>query len=181
MSETVQCSACGAELAAGASPEGLCPACLLRAGLPVDPNDAQTVTASPGDRAVEHRVGDRLTPGQAFGPYRIGPLLGKGGMGEVYEAEELESGRRVALKVLTHGLDDRNRARFLREGRLAAAISHPHTVYVFGTDEIDGIPVIAMELASGGTLKDRVKAQAKQAGTETVKARFLEFSWQEQG
>jgi serine/threonine protein kinase len=98
-----------------------------------------------------------IVPGQSFGPYRVGRLLGKGGMGEVYEAED-ETGRRVALKVLTHGLDDPDdRGRFLREGRLAASISHPHTVYVYGTDEIEGVPVIAMELATGGSLKDRVK------------------------
>jgi hypothetical protein len=52
--------------------------------------------------------------------------------------------------VLTHGIDDpHDRARFLREGRLAASISHPHTVYIYGTDEIEGVPVIAMELATG--------------------------------
>ena len=45
-----------------------------------------------------------------------------------------------------------DRKRFLREGRLAAQLSHPHSVYVFGTEEIDGTPVIAMEIASGGTL-----------------------------
>ena len=89
-------------------------------------------------------------------------------MGEVYEAED-ESGRRVALKVLKHGLDDPNdRARFLREGRLAASISHPHTVYVYGTDEIEGVPVIAMEMATGGTLKDRVKEHGPLPPAEAV-------------
>ena len=58
-------------------------------------------------------------------------------MGEVYEAEDVESGRRVALKVLGRGLTDENdRARFLREGRLAAAVNHPNVVYVLGTEEI---------------------------------------------
>ena len=51
-----------------------------------------------------------------------------------------------------------DRARFLREGRLAARVNHPNIVYVFGTEEIEGVPVIAMELASGGTLKDLVAA-----------------------
>ena len=76
-------------------------------------------------------------------------------MGQVYEAEETESGRRVALKLLSRGLgDDEERERFLREGRLAASLSHPNCVYVFGTSEIQGFPVIAMELAPEGTLKD---------------------------
>ena len=78
-------------------------------------------------------------------------------MGQVYEAEETESGRRVALKLLSRGLgDDEERERFLREGRLAASLSHPNCVYVFGTSEIQGFPVIAMELVPEGTLKDRV-------------------------
>ena len=98
-----------------------------------------------------------FAPGQRFGPYVIVRPLGKGGMGQVYEAEETESGRRIAMKILSRGLgDDEERERFLREGRLAASLSHPNTVYVFGTTEVQGFPVIAMELAPGGTLKDRL-------------------------
>jgi serine/threonine protein kinase len=100
-----------------------------------------------------------IAHGQQFGPYRVERLLGRGGMGEVYEAED-ETGRRLALKVLTHGIDDpHDRERFLREGRLAASISHPHTVYIYSTNEIEGVPVIAMELATGGSLKDRVRTR----------------------
>ena len=71
----------------------------------------------------------RLVDGQLWGPYRVIRLLGRGGMGEVYEAEQLETGRRLALKVLRHtlgGADDR--ARFLREGQSAASISHAQMV-----------------------------------------------------
>ncbi len=99
-------------------------------------------------------------PGATFGHYRIGRLLGEGGMGAVFEAEDLESGRRVALKVLGHRIDSPEaRSRFFREGRLAASINHPNSVYVFGTEEIAGIPVIAMELVAGGTLQERVSRQ----------------------
>lgn len=98
-----------------------------------------------------------LHAGQQFGPFAIVGPLGSGGMGEVYEAEEMESGRHVALKVLSRSLGTVDRARFIREGRLAAGISHPHTIYIYGTDEIQGVPVITMELAPGGTLKDLVK------------------------
>jgi eukaryotic-like serine/threonine-protein kinase len=98
-----------------------------------------------------------FAPGQRFGPYLIVRALGKGGMGQVYEAEETESGRRIAMKILSRGLgDDEERERFLREGQLAASLSHPNTVYVFGTNEVQGFPVIAMELAPGGTLKELV-------------------------
>ena len=109
--------------------------------------------------------------GQLWGPYRVIRLLGRGGMGEVYEAEQLETGRRLALKVLRHtlgGADDR--ARFLREGQLAASISHAHTVYIFGSEEVGGAPAITMELLSGGTLKDRVSAEGPMPPSAAVSA-----------
>ena len=155
-----RCPRCGAEWLAD-TPEGLCPACLM-AGV-VGPSsaltDSELSTLSPGGvSASTLQAGPRLVPGQVFGPYRIGRLLGRGGMGEVYEAEHVEQGRRVALKVLNQRLTGpQDRARFLREGQLAASITHPNSVYIFGSDEIAGTPVIAMELLAGGTLKDRVK------------------------
>ena len=77
-----------------------------------------------------------MAPGQRLGRYQVESLLGRGGMGEVYRAEDLETGRQVALKVLRADMvEAKDRARFLREGRLAASISHPHTVYVYETDE----------------------------------------------
>ncbi len=110
-----------------------------------------------------------LAEGQAFGPYRIVRLLGRGGMGEVYEAEHQETGRHVALKLLRGRIDrTEDRARFLREGQLAASISDPHTVYVFGSEEIDGLPVIAMQLVPGGTLKDRVAERGPLTVPEAV-------------
>ena len=113
----------------------------------------------------------RLAPGQRFGPYQIERLLGRGGMGEVYEAEHLEHGRRVALKVLSQRLNDpTDRARFLREGQLAASVSHPHTVYIYSSEEIAGMSVIAMELLPGGTLKDRVEKQGPLAPIEAIDA-----------
>src|SRR5213079_3103650 len=90
-------------------------------------------------------------PGENFGDYRILRLLGQGGMGEVYECEHIPSGRRVALKVMSHALaGEQDRKRFLREGRLAASVNHPNVVYVHGSEEISGAPAIAMELVHGG-------------------------------
>jgi uncharacterized RDD family membrane protein YckC len=102
----------------------------------------------------------RLPDGHTFGPYRIGRLLGVGGMGAVYQATQLEDGREVALKVLAHEVEGAAfQARFAREGRLAASLSHPNVVYVFGADTIEGHPAIAMELVAGGTLEERVERE----------------------
>jgi serine/threonine protein kinase len=161
------CPRCGGTLPVDA-PGGLCPACLLALagpandqtisteathafGSPSGTEDATVLSAGSDASAGRPRVD--LTPGQLFGPYRIEKLLGKGGMGEVYAAEHLEHGRRLALKVLTRRLDRDDRARFLREGQLAASLNHPRSVYIFGSEEIDGTPVITMELVPGGTLK----------------------------
>jgi hypothetical protein len=112
-----------------------------------------------------------LRDGQLFGSYRIVRLLGRGGMGEVYQADDVDSGRRVALKVLSVSfVSDRDRQRFLREGQLAASLSHPHTVYVFGSEDIEGVPVIVMEFVRGGTLSDRVKQVGPLRITEAVDA-----------
>ncbi len=92
-------------------------------------------------------------------------------MGEVYEAEDSETGRRMAIKLMAHPLaSEDDRARFLREGRLAASINHPNSVYIFGTDEIDGVPVIAMELSAEGTLQERVNARGPMDPSEAADA-----------
>ena len=81
-------------------------------------------------------------------------------MGAVYAAEQIEDGRLVAVKVLAAGLERaEDRERFLREGRTAASVNHPNTVYVYRTEEIDGRLTIAMELVEGGTLEQKVEAQ----------------------
>ena len=112
--------------------------------------------SAPTESGIESSASLRV--GQRFGHYEIGRLLGQGGMGHVWEAADLATGRHVALKTVRPTLRSAaDRARFLQEGRLAASVNHPNVVYVFGTEEIEGIPTIAMELLPGGTLKDRVK------------------------
>jgi len=112
-----------------------------------------------------------LPEGKVLGQYRIGRRLGGGGMGEVYEAVELDGHRQVALKIIKSTVaSGLSRDRFLREGKLAASISHPNSVYVFGTDDADGNLVIAMELMPGGTLADVVKQRGPLPYTEAVDA-----------
>ena len=158
------CIECSAPLSP-AEAHGLCARCLLKLGL------ASQFSQNPVGTAGELRmVPPPLFPFD-FGRYRVLRLLGRGGMGAVYEAEDLGNGRRVAVKVLGNALEsDEARRRFLREGRLAAALNHPHTVYVFGTEEIEDTPVITMELLPGGTLQDRVKASGPMSVPAAVDA-----------
>ena len=92
------------------------------------------------------------------GGFHLLRILGRGGMGVVYEAEELASSRRVALKVLVQELAVSEEAfdRFRREARIAASISDSSCVFVFGAHQIDGAPAIAMELCAGETLEHRL-------------------------
>ena len=152
-----KCVGCGAELP-GNTPPDLCPKCLLKLAMETQPGAAPGATVALSGTGTKSR--GLPQPGEQLGHYTILRALGAGGMGAVYEAEDLESGRRVALKVLSHTLDSPDaRERFFREGRLAASINHPNSVYIFGTEEIGGTPVITMELVAGGTLQDRVRAR----------------------
>ena len=151
MNPPTRCLECDAELTS-AETQGLCARCILKMGLASQLGGPSSIPSAPANSSPPP-----LMPFD-FGGYRIQRLLGKGGMGAVYEAEELASGRRVALKALGHSLDSpETRKRFLREGRIAASINHPNTVYVYGTEEVEGTPVITMELVAGGTLQERVK------------------------
>src|SRR5258706_3406230 len=161
-----KCAGCGVELPPNV-PAELCPKCLLKVGLGTQPlaGPAGTIVLPP----PEGQSRGLPQPGEQLGHYAIIRLLGAGGMGAAFEAEDLESGRRVALKVLSHTLDSPEaRERFFREGRLAASINHPNSVYVFGTEEIGGTPVIAMELVPGGTLQDRVRERGPMPIREAV-------------
>jgi WD40 repeat protein len=103
-----------------------------------------------------------LPPGSRLGRFQIVELLGQGGMGVVYKAIDTGTGRAVALKVLPRELlaDDRLLARFEREAHGAAAVVHPNVVALFFAGTEAGLPVMALELAAGGTLKARLKQGA---------------------
>jgi eukaryotic-like serine/threonine-protein kinase len=129
-----------------------------------------TFSSTSEDGVVVPRLPVTLPPGATFGSYRIHRMLGRGGMGIVYEAEEIQSGRRIALKILQGRFDDdRERERFEREGQLAASIDHEHCVFVFGAAEVDGTPSIAMELMQG-TLADRIASQGPMPPAAAVDA-----------
>ncbi len=94
-----------------------------------------------------------LKPGTTFAAYSIVRELGRGGMGEVYEAEHTGLGKRVALKVMNHlDDDDTARQRFVLEGRAAALIRHENVVDVTDVGVHDGVPFLVMELLVGESL-----------------------------
>jgi WD40 repeat protein/serine/threonine protein kinase len=93
------------------------------------------------------------TATELFGPYRIGELLGRGGMGEVHRAFDTEHERHVALKRLPATAGAEFRARFRREARLVAALSEPHVIPIHAHGEIDGRLYLDMALIDGPDLK----------------------------
>ena len=96
---------------------------------------------------------------EAFGHYRILSLIGEGGMGEVYLAEDTRLGRRVAIKILAESvrLDPEAKRRMLREARAVAALDHPNVCTIFEVGEHDGRPFIVMQYIEGETLFQRLE------------------------
>lgn len=100
--------------------------------------------------------------GETFGKYEVSRLLGKGGMGEVYEAFDTDKRRAVALKVLPdeYADDDTFRERFLRESHAAAILQEPHVIPIHDWGEIDHTLYIDMRLVRGETLHDILAKRA---------------------
>jgi eukaryotic-like serine/threonine-protein kinase len=89
------------------------------------------------------------------GRYRLDERLGAGGMSEVWAAEDLELGRRVAVKLLARDADP---ARFEREAHAVAALAHPNICQLYDYGEENGRPYMVLEYLAGGTLEDRLAA-----------------------
>jgi serine/threonine-protein kinase len=103
--------------------------------------------------------------GFRVGQYVLLGLLGRGGMGTVYQAEHIELNRKVALKVLSapeKGEDHKlTMERFLREARAAAALDHPNIVRIFDVNRYNGIPYLVMEYVDGETLQQTLERERR--------------------
>ncbi|HET9788114.1 MAG TPA: serine/threonine-protein kinase, partial [Pyrinomonadaceae bacterium] len=114
-----------------------------------------------GETIIEDDSPEQLI-GATLGPYRVLSVLGKGGMGVVYEALDQELRRKVALKFLRPDLTgDRSRVlRFKQEARAASALNHPNILTVFAIGEINDQHYIATELVEGNTLRELIKSES---------------------
>lgn len=97
--------------------------------------------------------------GKALAHYQITAEIGKGGMGEVYQAKDQKPGRDVAIKVLPEEFakETDRVARFQREAKLLASLNHPNIAAIYGLQASDGTHFLVLELIEGDTLADQIK------------------------
>ena len=145
--------------------------------------DQDTRTGPPIPRATpaaaedRHHLAGLLAPPQQpdemgrLGPYRVLKVLGRGGMGVVFLAEDAELKRPVALKAMLPSLAEEasHRQRFLREAQAAAAVEHDHIIAIHHVGQDRGVPFLAMPLLKGESLEDRLKREGKLPPAEIVR------------
>ena len=103
----------------------------------------------------------QFAAGDTIGHYRIINAIGRGGMGEVYLAQDERLGRKVALKLLPADVtgDQSRMRRFQQEARAASALNHPNIITIYDINELDGRCFIASEFIEGETLRHRLSHQ----------------------
>ena len=117
--------------------------------------------------AHDNQANDTLLPGSVLGRYEIGRLLGRGGMGAVYEAVHRDLKKRVAIKVLSTALaGEEAKQRFLREGEAASRIQHPNVVDVTDVGVEGSLSYLVMEFLEGEDLAHRLVRQGPMSPRE---------------
>src|SRR5260221_7599510 len=154
------CSKCGANLDASSTPTGTAPRPSARTppleASPAPPSGYRQPSSGSWSRAAAPTIdGGRFLPGTLLlDRYRVVELLGRGGMGEVYRAEDLVLGQLVALKFLPADLrlDTERLGRFYNEVRIAREVTHPALCRVHHVAEAEGQPFLSMEYVDGEDL-----------------------------
>ena len=116
-------------------------------------------------------VGQDPLPGSEIAGFRLEELLGRGGMGAVYRAEDVRLGRKVALKLLVPELaeSERFRERFFRESQVAASLDHPHIVPIYAAGDADGRLYLAMRYVEGYDLRHLIAREAPLGPERTMR------------
>ncbi|HLJ95178.1 MAG TPA: serine/threonine-protein kinase [Gemmataceae bacterium] len=154
----------------------------LRARDPVAQASTEVRPSETGDSYATSSVAlpvtsvDFLAPAQQpdeigrLGPYRVLRLLGEGGMGMVFQAEDPQLQRQVALKIMRPGTGTpAARQRFLREARSAAALEDEHIVPIYHVGEDRGVPFLAMQLLKGESLHERLRREGSLPFAEVIR------------
>jgi WD40 repeat protein/predicted Ser/Thr protein kinase len=169
------CSDCGTQLS-GNCPAGLCPKCLLGAGVELlFDGDAGSPRPHPGPDAI---------PTLRFGDYELIEEIARGGMGVVYRARQISLDRVVAVKMLLFGpfSSDEFVRRFRAEAAAAAALQHPNIVAIHEIGDHEGTRFFSMEYVDGKSLADVVREDPRPvrevAGWLSVLARAVHYAHQ---
>jgi hypothetical protein len=169
MPETARCPTCGLGLTDLESWDDKCPSCGTLTNLPSTSLAATRTATASVQQAVNGVPADHddaaaeviaFLPGEVLADrYRIVNLVGRGGMGAVYRADDLRVGQPVALKFLSPVLarDQARLARFIGEVRLARRISHPNVCRVYDLGETQGRPYLSMEYIDGEDLSSLLR------------------------
>jgi serine/threonine protein kinase len=183
--EPLQCPRCGYRFLPDASDGGNSPSTVSTSGhhparrmrrqaAPRPSSEGGQVRTTP---SAQKRSYDFLRPPQRpeelgrLGAYRVLKLLGQGGMGLVFQAEDLKLRRQVALKIVRpeYASLETSRKRFLREAEAQAAIEHDHIVTIFQAEEDNGVPFIAMPLLRGESLAMSLRREKRLPPPEIVR------------
>jgi serine/threonine protein kinase len=148
--------------------------------LAADSQKESSIEALPSMVAVAWvaKGGRKSLVGELIGHYRITTMLGAGGMGEVYLAEDTKLGRKIALKFLPHQYteDEERVRRFEQEARAASALNHPNIITIYEIGHWNDINFIATEFIEGQTLRERMQhkpvpvAEALDIGVQVANA-----------